>query len=85
MIALEVSTTGLISTTVIAFLVLLLILVAVILFAKAKLVPSGPVKIKINGENEIEVGSGSTLLSTLSGAKIFLTISLWWWRNLYPM
>jgi Na+-transporting NADH:ubiquinone oxidoreductase subunit F len=36
MIALEVSTTGLISTTVIAFLVLLLILVAVILFAKAK-------------------------------------------------
>src|SRR5690606_35148912 len=72
MIALEVSTTGLISTTVIAFLVLLLLLVAVILFAKAKLVPSGPVKIKINGENEIEVASGSTLLSTLGGAKIFL-------------
>ena len=58
MVALEVSTIGLISTTVIAFLVLLLALVGIILFAKAKLVPSGPVKIKINGESEIEVNSG---------------------------
>ena len=72
MIALDVSTGGLISTTVIAFLVLLLALVGVILFAKSKLVPSGPVKIKINGGDEIEVGSGSTLLSTLGGSKIFL-------------
>jgi len=72
MVALEVSTTGLISITVIAFLILLLVLVAVILFAKAKLVPSGPVSIKINGESEIEVSSGNTLLSTLSNSKIFL-------------
>lgn len=72
MIALEVTTTGLISTTVIAFLILLLVLVAIILFAKAKLVPSGPVKIKINGESEIEVSSGNTLLSTLGSSKIFL-------------
>jgi len=65
MVALEVSTIGLISTTVIAFLILLLVLVGVILFAKSKLVPSGPVSIKINGESEIEVNSGNTLLSTL--------------------
>lgn len=72
MIALEVSTGGLITTTVIAFLVLLLILVGIILFAKSKLVPSGPVNIKINGDENIEVSAGSTLLSTLSNAKIFL-------------
>ena len=72
MVALEVSTIGLISTTVIAFLILLLVLVGVILFAKSKLVPSGPVSIKINGESEIEVNSGNTLLSTLGSSKIFL-------------
>jgi Na+-transporting NADH:ubiquinone oxidoreductase subunit F len=43
-----------------------------LLFAKAKLTSSGLVKIRINGEKTIEVASGSTLLSTLSEAKIFL-------------
>lgn len=42
------------------------------LVAKAKLLPSGKVKILINGQKEIEVESGSTLLSTLSNQKIFL-------------
>ncbi len=37
-----------------------------------KLVNSGAVKIKINGENEIEVNGGNTLLTTLSNSKIFL-------------
>ncbi len=39
---------------------------------KQKLSPSGPVTIMINGEREIEVASGDSLLTTLGGNKIFL-------------
>lgn len=64
------------TTTVIAsivvFLVFVLLLVSIILFAKAKLSPSGKVKVKINGEKTIEVEAGSTVLSTLSNNGIFL-------------
>lgn len=56
----------------VVFLVILLILVIGLLYARAKLVPSGPVKITINGEKEIEVNAGSTLLSTMSTQDIFL-------------
>ena len=49
-----------------------LLLILLLLFVKEKLAPSGPVKIKINGEKEIEVASGGTLLTTLSAQKIFL-------------
>lgn len=57
---------------VIVFLVLILVLVSILLYAKAKLVPSGPVSITVNGEKDIEVVSGGTLLSTLSEQKLFL-------------
>ena len=57
---------------VIVFLVLILLLVAMLLGAKAKLIPSGPVKININGEKDLEVGSGGTLLTTLGDNKLFL-------------
>ena len=53
-------------------LVVSLLLILILLFVKEKLAPSGPVKIKINGEKEIEVASGDTLLTTLSAQKIFL-------------
>ncbi len=66
------STLGTIVITVIAFLLLTLLLVGILLFAKDRLLPSGPVKITINGEKEIEVASGSSLLSTLGSEKIFL-------------
>jgi len=72
MIILAANTLGTIVATVIAFLVLTLLLVALLLFVKQKLSPSGPVKIRINGEKEIEVASGSSLLTTLGNAKIFL-------------
>jgi Na+-transporting NADH:ubiquinone oxidoreductase subunit F len=65
-------TFGTVATTVVAFLIILLVLVTLLLFVKQKLSPSGPVKILINGEREIEVASGSTLLSTLGSNKIFL-------------
>ena len=58
--------------SIIFSLILILILVTVLLVAKAKLLPSGKVKIMINGQKEIEVETGSTLLSTLSNEKIFL-------------
>ncbi|WP_029035232.1 NADH:ubiquinone reductase (Na(+)-transporting) subunit F [Salinimicrobium terrae] len=58
--------------SVIVFLVLILILVSVLLAAKAKLIPSGPVKINVNGERDLEVGSGGTLLTTLGDEKLFL-------------
>lgn len=66
------STGGTILITVVAFLALLLLLVALLLFTKEKLSPSGPVKITINGERTIEVPSGSTLLTTLGNQKVFL-------------
>lgn len=58
--------------SVIVFLVLILLLVSMLLGAKAKLMPSGPVQINVNGEKDLEVGSGGTLLSTLGDQKLFL-------------
>ncbi|MCB0374752.1 MAG: NADH:ubiquinone reductase (Na(+)-transporting) subunit F, partial [Sinomicrobium sp.] len=54
------------------FLLLIFILVTVLLVAKAKLVPSGPVTLHINNEKDLQVTSGGTLLSTLGNNKIFL-------------
>ncbi|HQT22488.1 MAG: NADH:ubiquinone reductase (Na(+)-transporting) subunit F [Sphingobacteriales bacterium 17-39-43] len=64
-------TTTIISSIVI-FLLFNLLLVYIILLAKAKLMPSGLVKITINGEEDIETEAGSSLLTTLSNKKIFL-------------
>ncbi|OEY72110.1 NADH:ubiquinone reductase (Na(+)-transporting) subunit F [Salegentibacter salarius] len=58
--------------SIVVFLALILILVSVLLGAKAKLAPSGPVTINVNGERDMEVGSGGTLLSTLGDNKLFL-------------
>lgn len=58
--------------SVIVFLIFIMLLVSIILFAKAKLSPSGKVKLVINGEKTIEVEAGGTLLSTLGNNKIFL-------------
>ncbi|MAY82901.1 MAG: NADH:ubiquinone reductase (Na(+)-transporting) subunit F [Flavobacteriales bacterium] len=53
-------------------LIVVILLVSLLLWAKAKLTTSGPVVLTINGEKEIEVSAGGTLLSTLSDHKIFL-------------
>ena len=52
--------------------VITLLLVTMLLVAKEKLLPSGPVKLVINGEKDVEVNSGDTLLTTLGNNKIFL-------------
>ncbi|MDQ3193242.1 MAG: NADH:ubiquinone reductase (Na(+)-transporting) subunit F, partial [Bacteroidota bacterium] len=54
------------------FLVFVLLLVSIILFAKSKLAPSGPVSLTINGQEPIVVEGGSTILTTLGNNKIFL-------------
>ncbi|MCK5814921.1 MAG: NADH:ubiquinone reductase (Na(+)-transporting) subunit F, partial [Flavobacteriaceae bacterium] len=60
------------AVTVVVFLLIALLLIGLLLVVKQKLSPSGPVKILINGEREIEVGSGDSLLTTLGNQKIFL-------------
>ena len=58
---------------VIVFVIVTLILVALLLFIKTKLTPSGTVKININeGSKIVEVTPGGNLLSTLAEHKIFL-------------
>ena len=54
------------------FTVIVLILVAIILFAKSKLVATGNVKITINGEKEIEVPAGGKLLGVLADNNLFV-------------
>jgi Na+-transporting NADH:ubiquinone oxidoreductase subunit F len=59
--------------SVIVFLLIILILVVIILIAKAKLMPSGNVKITVNNEKELSVPMGSTLLNTLQSKDIYLS------------
>ena len=61
-----------IGLTIGVFLIVTLLLVALLLFAKTKLSPSGKIKITINGQDPIEVDGGSSLLTTLSTQGIFL-------------
>lgn len=59
-------------STIAVFLVVVMLLVSLLLFAKSKLSPSGLIKLEINGEKTVEVEAGSTILSTLGEEKIFL-------------
>ena len=54
------------------FTAIVLTLVAIILFAKSKLVATGNVKISINGEKEIEVPAGGKLLGVLAENNLFV-------------
>jgi len=72
MILLEVGNLWVISLSVAFFLAIMLILVGILLYARAKLVPSGPVSITINQEKTYTVESGATLLTTLSQQGIYL-------------
>ena len=63
----------LMTVTIVIFLFVTLLLTAMLLFAKAKLTPKGLISIDINnGERIVEVGGGSTLLTTLSNNGVFL-------------
>lgn len=58
--------------TLVVFAILLLLLVSILLYAKAKLTPSGTLKITINEEKILEVEAGNNLLSTLGENGVFL-------------
>ena len=59
--------------SIIVFFTVTMVLVAALLYAKAKLVPSGNVKLTVNGEKEFSVPQGGTLLNTLQSQGIFLS------------
>tara|TARA_S200000501_G_scaffold374691_1_gene424836 strand:+ start:506 stop:1801 length:1296 start_codon:yes stop_codon:yes gene_type:complete len=58
--------------SVVIFLIVMLSLVMVLLFAKAKLSPSGDVTLTINGQDKLKVSAGDTILTTLGNNKVFL-------------
>ena len=62
---------GIILVSIAVFLVVILFLVLILLYARKKLTPQGEVQLKIN-DREMPVSPGSTLLSTLSGNEIYL-------------
>ena len=64
--------TSTIVTSIAVFLGVVLLLVALLLFVRNKLMPKGKVKITINGEKELEVQPGNSLMSTLADEKVFL-------------
>jgi Na+-transporting NADH:ubiquinone oxidoreductase subunit F len=68
---LAISTGGTVLFSIIVFLLVILILVGSLLYARDKLAPKGKVMVDIN-DREISVSPGSNLLSTLSGNGIFL-------------
>jgi Na+-transporting NADH:ubiquinone oxidoreductase subunit F len=62
-----------ITVSIVVFLIVTLLLVGLLLFAKSKLIPEGKVTISINdGEKNLEVDMGGSLLTTLGDNKIFL-------------
>lgn len=64
---------GSILLSVVMFTAIVLALVGIILFARSKLVSSGDVNIKINGERTITTPAGGKLLQTLAAQNIFLS------------
>jgi len=54
------------------FLGITLLLVALLLWVRNKLMPAGKAKITINDDKELEVAKGDSLLSTLAEQKVFL-------------
>lgn len=59
-------------TAAIIFLVIIWLLIAILLYARKKMVPEGKVKITINGEKEVEHERGCSLLQALSDEKVFV-------------
>jgi Na+-transporting NADH:ubiquinone oxidoreductase subunit F len=73
MILLETaSNVWVITLSVVMFLAIMLMLVVVLLYARYKLVPSGPVKVTINEDKELQANAGGTLLNTLAENGIYL-------------
>ncbi len=59
-------------TSLVIFLLVIILLVIVLLIAKRYLVASGDVKITMNGEKEITLPAGGSLLNSMANAGVFL-------------
>ena len=59
-------------TSIAVFLGIMLLLVALLLWVRKKLIPQGKVKITINDDKELTVQSGASLMATLAEEKVFL-------------
>lgn len=66
-----VSQTSVVLISIAVFLLIILFLVSVLLYARKKLTPQGNVKLAIN-DKEFEVSPGTTVLNTLTSQEIFL-------------
>jgi Na+-transporting NADH:ubiquinone oxidoreductase subunit F len=64
---------GEIFISVAMFTGIILFLVGLILVARSKLVATGPIKLNINGEKEVEISAGGKLLTALAAEKIFVS------------
>lgn len=60
------------ATSLVVFLSVVILLVILLLIAKRYLVASGNVKIKLNGEKDVEVAAGGSLLNAMANAGVFL-------------
>ena len=61
-----------ITLSIAVFLGIILLLVALLLFVRNKLMPKGKVKITINDDKQLEVQPGNSLLTTLADEQVFL-------------
>lgn len=68
---LEINATATV-TSLVVFLSVVILLVILLLIAKRYLVASGNVKIKLNGEKDVEVPAGGSLLNAMANAGVFL-------------
>ena len=66
------SSTATILTSIAVFLGITLLLVALLLWVRKKLIPQGEVKITINDDKDLMVPTGDTLISTLAEQKVYL-------------
>ena len=62
---------GVIAISIVVFVLIIISLVALLLYARSKLVPQGEVTLKINDEDH-RIEPGGTILGTLSSQNIFL-------------
>ena len=66
------SSSSTILLSVAVFLGIVLLLVALLLWVRGKLMPKGNVKITINDDKELTVPAGNTLIATLAEEKVYL-------------
>ncbi|MFO8023488.1 MAG: NADH:ubiquinone reductase (Na(+)-transporting) subunit F [Perlabentimonas sp.] len=59
-------------SSILVFLLIISLLVAILLFAKRKLTPQGEVTLTVNDDKEIKTEPGDTVLTTLSNNDIYL-------------